>query len=72
VFLGSLSTQIADGGFGPGKGLWSLETLVDEYETLRPWQWELADERLAAPLQKAPAQRVPNHTLRRSCRSSSR
>jgi hypothetical protein len=49
VFLGALSTQSADGGFGPGKGLWSLETLVDEYKTLRAWQRELADEHLAAP-----------------------
>jgi hypothetical protein len=48
VFLGALYTQIADGGFGPGKGLWSLETLLDEYETVRAWQRELADERLAA------------------------
>jgi hypothetical protein len=49
VFLGALYTQIADGGYGPGKGLWCLETLVDEYETLRAWQREQADERLAAP-----------------------
>jgi hypothetical protein len=49
TFLGALYTQIADGGFGPGKGLWTLETLLDEYETLRAWQREQADERLAAP-----------------------
>jgi hypothetical protein len=49
VFLGALYTHIADGGFGPGKGLWPLETLLDEYDTLRVWQRELADERLATP-----------------------
>ena len=49
AFLGALYTQIADGGFGPGKGLWSLETLLDEYETLRTWQREQPDKRHAAP-----------------------